>query len=122
MTYYVYILLLRHGQLYVGSTDNLGRRIAEHSAGTACRTTALSLPVKLLFSEPHPDRSAALKRERQLKRWSRAKKVALIGGNLMALKRLAGCRRARARQINSMKSARWIREMLLNGRVPTGRD
>jgi predicted GIY-YIG superfamily endonuclease len=63
--------------------------LAEHQAGTACRTTALLGPVELLYSEPHPDRPSATRRERQLKGWSRAKKLALIKGDLAELKRLA---------------------------------
>ncbi len=46
-------------------------------------------PVELLYSEPYPDRSSAIKRERQLKRWSHAKKLALINGDIAELKRLA---------------------------------
>ena len=91
MTCYVYILRLRNNQLYVGSTEDLVRRLAEHQAGSACRTTALLGPVELVYSEPHPDRSSAVKRERQLKRWSRAKKIALLNGNRTELKRLARC-------------------------------
>ena len=49
-------------------------------------------PLELVYSEPHPDRASAVKRERQLKRWSRAKKLALIKGNTAELKRLAQCR------------------------------
>jgi predicted GIY-YIG superfamily endonuclease len=96
VSFFVYILRLRNGRLYVGSTDNLARRWAEHRAGTACRTTAFSDAAELLYSEPHADRSSAVERERQLKRWSRAKKLALIKGDLAGLKELAGCRATRA--------------------------
>jgi predicted GIY-YIG superfamily endonuclease len=44
--------------------------------------------VQLVYSELHADRPAALRRERQLKRWTRAKKEALIAGDLALLKRL----------------------------------
>lgn len=89
MGFTVCILRLSNGQLYVGSTDNLARRLAEHQAGTGCRTTAMFLPVELVYSEVHPDRSSAIERERQLKRWSKAKKLALIDGNATELKRLS---------------------------------
>jgi predicted GIY-YIG superfamily endonuclease len=89
MSFYVYILRLSNGQLYVGSTDDLTRRWAEHKAGTACRTTAIWPPVELLYSEAQPDRSSARSRELQIKRWSRAKKLALITGNLQQLKQFA---------------------------------
>ena len=89
MVHHVYILRLRNGQLYVGSTDNLARRFAEHQAGAGCRATALFRPVELIYSEPRPDRVSALMRERQIKGWSRAKKVALSQGDFAELKRLA---------------------------------
>lgn len=91
MSFYVYIMRLSNGQLYVGSTDDLTRRLAEHRGGTGCRTTTIFPPVELVYSELHPDRASAIKRERQLKHWSRAKKVALINGNSMELKRLSKC-------------------------------
>jgi predicted GIY-YIG superfamily endonuclease len=89
MAYHVYILRFPNDQRYIGSTGDLARRLAEHEAGSACRTTALYGSPKLLYSEPHPDRLSALKRERQIKGWSRGKKVALSQGNLAELKRLA---------------------------------
>jgi predicted GIY-YIG superfamily endonuclease len=89
MPFHVYILRLRDGQLYVGSTEDLARRLVEHRAGTASRTTALLGPVEHIYSEPHPDRSSAIRRERQIKGWSRAKKLALIKGDLAELKRWA---------------------------------
>src|ERR1700677_1682988 len=91
MGFQVYILGLAGGQLYVGSTNNLPRRLAEHRTGNGGRTTALSATVELLYSELHPDRSAAVKREQQLKRWTRAKKLALIKHDINGLKRLAQC-------------------------------
>ena len=91
MAFYVYILRLSNNQLYVGSTEDLARRFAEHQAGSGGRTTALFRPLELVYSEPHPARASAVKRERQLKRWSRARKLALIKGNSAELKRLAHC-------------------------------
>lgn len=95
MAHYVYILRLSNGQLYVGSTEDLARRFAEHQAGSGCRTTTIFRPVELVYSELHPDRTSALKREHQLKRWSRVKKLALINGNSAELKRLARCHSTR---------------------------
>jgi predicted GIY-YIG superfamily endonuclease len=89
MPFHVYILRLRNDQLYVGSTEDLPRRLAEHQSGSGCKTTAQSGPIELVYSESHPDHSSALRRELQLKRWSRAKKLALIQGDLANLKRLA---------------------------------
>jgi len=89
MTYFVYILRLQNGHFYVGSTGDLNRRLAEHRGGFGGKTTAESPPLEMLYSESFPDRSSALQREHQLKRWSRAKKLALINGDRERLHELA---------------------------------
>jgi putative endonuclease len=61
MAHFIYILHLSNGQFYVGSTENLDRRLAEHQAGSGCRTTTLFRPVELAYFESHPDRTSALK-------------------------------------------------------------
>ena len=88
MPAHVYILRLRSGQLYVGATTDLDRRWGEHLAGHACRTTKLDPPASIVYTEEHPDFTATRRREAQIKRWSRAKKEALIAGDTAALKRL----------------------------------
>ena len=66
--YYVYILQsLKTGKLYIGHTDNLTRRLEEHNTGRGGKYTQQNKPWKLLYSEPHPDRSTAMKREYFLK-------------------------------------------------------
>ncbi len=89
--FWVYILENAEGRFYTGHTSDLAVRLENHNrtdriAGKFARKNG---PWKLVWSEQHPTRSAAMQRERQIK---------------------------------SMKSARWIRETLLNGRVPTCRD
>lgn len=101
MSYSVYILRLQNGALYVGSTDNLARRLAEHRSGLGGRTTAMLRPLELLYFEPQPDRASAIQRERQLKRWSRAKKLALVHGDLQRLKRLSRCYSAQPGRSNA---------------------
>ena len=91
---FFYILRLRSGQLYVGATEDLQRRYQEHLSGKACRTTLLDPPLALLYSEEFPTFSEARTREAQVKRWTRAKKEALVAGNVDRLHRLA-VRRAR---------------------------
>jgi len=86
--HYVYILRCADGVLYIGETHDLAWRIDRHNDGSACRFTRGRGPVQLVYSEPHADRPAALRRERRLKRWTRAKKEALIAGDLALLKRL----------------------------------
>lgn len=84
-----YILRLRSGQLYVGATTDLQRRWQEHVSGDACRTSKLDPPVAIVYSEEHPTFADARRREAQIKRWSRAKREALVAGDAAALKRLA---------------------------------
>jgi predicted GIY-YIG superfamily endonuclease len=62
--------------------------MARHIVGRGCRFTAARLPVVLVHSEFVDDRFVAIAREQQIKRWSRAKKEALIAGDLASLKRL----------------------------------
>jgi predicted GIY-YIG superfamily endonuclease len=85
---FVYILRCADDSLYIGETGNLDVRLANHQAGTACRFTATRRPVALVYSEIQASRAASRARERQLKRWTRAKKEALIAGALGALKEL----------------------------------
>ncbi len=86
---WVYILRLRSGQLYVGATTDLDRRWREHVAGTGCRTTKLDPPTAIVHTETFQAFTAARQREAQVKRWSRAKREALVAGNTIALRRLA---------------------------------
>ena len=68
LMYYVYILKsLKTGKLYIGHSDNLDRRIEEHNTGRGGKYTRQNGPWKLVYSETHPDRSSAMKRERYLK-------------------------------------------------------
>ena len=89
MPYHLYILQLANGQYYVGTTSELNRRLKKHMDHEAARTTTVLGVEKLLYSETHPDRITAEKRERQIKKWSRAKKMALIQGDISRLKGLA---------------------------------
>ncbi len=74
----VYIIRCRDGKLYTGITNNLEQRIKDHNRGKGCKYTAYRRPVVLVYSEPHPDRSTASKREAQIKGWSRQKKERLF--------------------------------------------
>ena len=66
--YYVYILQsLKTKKLYIGHTDNLARRVEEHNSSRGGKYTRQNSPLVLLYSEPHPDRASAMKRERYLK-------------------------------------------------------
>lgn len=76
--YYLYILQCADGSLYTGITTDVPRRLAQHKAGTGGRYTRAKSIRKVVYTEPHPSRSAASKREAQIKSWRRAKKLALI--------------------------------------------
>jgi putative endonuclease len=78
MSWHVYIIECKDTKLYTGITNNLKRRIKEHSCGTGGRFTKYRAPVKLLYSESHPNRPQALRREAQIKRLERKEKFALI--------------------------------------------
>ena len=85
----MYILECADGSYYVGSTNDLECRLLEHQEGRAARYTTTRLPVKLVFSEEYNYVAEAFEREKQVQNWSRAKREALIIGNLAALPKLA---------------------------------
>jgi len=74
----VYIIRCRDGKFYTGITTNIDQRIKDHNRGKGCKYTAYRRPVRLVYSEPSPDRSSAMKREAQIKGWSRNKKERMI--------------------------------------------
>ncbi|MCP3981473.1 MAG: GIY-YIG nuclease family protein [bacterium] len=87
--YHVYILRCRDNSLYVGYTQNVEARVRAHNMGLGAAHTYKHGPVQLIYSEVHPTRLAATRRERQLKRWTRRKKEALIRGDLARLRALS---------------------------------
>ena len=89
MPAWFYTLRLRSGGLYVGASRDLEKRYEEHCSGKACRTTKLDPPVALVYSEKIESFPEARQREAQVKRWSRAKKEALVSGDLHRLRELA---------------------------------
>jgi putative endonuclease len=89
MPSWFYILRLQSTHLYCGSTRSLEMRIKAHFSGRACRTTKIDPPIALVYSEQYPSYKEAFRREHQVKHWSRAKKEALILGDMTKLKKLA---------------------------------
>ena len=85
MQFYVYILRYSDGSLYVGQTTDIEKRLYTHNAGKGSTYTSNRRPVKLLYKEIQPNKNDALKRETQLKKWTRAKKQALIEGKIEKL-------------------------------------
>lgn len=92
MSFWIYILQCGDGSYYTGHTDDLERRIAQHEAGTFDGYTQSRKPLKLEYSQELSSREEALAAEMQIKRWGRAKKEALIRGDLESL-RLAAKKR-----------------------------
>jgi predicted GIY-YIG superfamily endonuclease len=88
MGFHVYILRCSDTSYYIGHTDDLERRVAEHEYGGVTVYTRKRRPLKLVFLQEFPTREEALAREQQIKGWSRAKKEALIKGNWERLRRL----------------------------------
>jgi putative endonuclease len=76
--YYLYLLLCADKSIYTGITTDVDRRFAEHKSGKAAHYTRAHKPVKILYTEEHPDRSSALKREAEIKKWPRIKKLTLF--------------------------------------------
>ena len=89
MNFYVYILQMKDGRLYVGQTGDLQRRFKDHEDGLATATTRFFGKEKCIYVESHPDRMSAIAREKQIKKWSRAKKFALAKGDFNKLKELS---------------------------------
>ena len=87
MTWYVYILRCADGSLYTGVTNDLDARLAAHNAGKGAKYTAPRRPVSLVYHEPVDSKSAALKREKLIKRWPRTQKQALVSGACQPLDR-----------------------------------
>jgi len=77
--YEVYIVECADGTLYTGITNALERRIEEHnSSDKGAKYTRSRRPVKLVYQEKHSDRSAASKREYEIKKMSRKKKKKML--------------------------------------------
>ncbi len=90
--YFVYLLRCRDGSFYVGSTQDVDERLKVHQSGRGPAFTAQRLPVELVYRELFTTLPDAVRRERQLKGWSRAKKAALIAGDAQQLHELAARR------------------------------
>ena len=77
-SYFVYILSSDRGVLYVGMTNDLHRRLAEHQQGKVEGFTSRYKVDRLVYFEETRDVHSAMEREKQIKSWRREKKLALI--------------------------------------------
>jgi putative endonuclease len=78
VTWCVYIVECNDRSLYTGITNDLVKRIIEHNRGRGARYTAGKRPVRLVYWEHAASKSAAGRKESQIKAWSRGKKLRLI--------------------------------------------
>ena len=76
---YTYLLRCADGTLYCGWTNNPGKRLAAHNAGTGSRYTAPRRPVEIVYLEPCETKQEAMRREAAIKRMPRKEKLRLAG-------------------------------------------
>ena len=93
--YHVYILECSDNSYYTGITNNLDKRFNEHQLGKYkdCYTYKLR-PLKLVFQQEFNDVIQAISFEKRIKKWTKAKKEALINNNYDMLQILSECRNA----------------------------
>jgi len=91
--YYVYILKCNDGTYYTGMTNNLDRRYKEHELGLnkECYTYSRR-PLELVFYQEFMEVEQAIMFEKKIKKWSKAKKEAIINGNWEKLKPWSECK------------------------------
>ena len=81
--WYVYILLCSDNSLYTGISNNPNQRFQDHISGKGGHYTKSHKPIKRIYLEKVDSRSEALKRERQIKGWSRDKKIRVLNLSLI---------------------------------------
>lgn len=74
----VYVLQCIDGSLYTGATNNLEKRFSEHRDGKGGRYTRSHKPIKIIYQQKFQTKSEALKKEAEIKSWTREKKTMLL--------------------------------------------
>ena len=77
--WFVYVLLCRDGSLYTGYTDDVERRFNLHQSGKGGKYTRSHKPIKVVYQEKFNSKSEALKKELEIKSWSRERKIKSLG-------------------------------------------
>ena len=77
-TWHVYILRCGDATLYTGVAKDLAKRVEAHQTGNGAKYTRGRLPLKLVYHERRRSKSRALRREAEIKRWSKERKEALV--------------------------------------------
>ena len=103
MTFWTYMLHCNAGRFYVGHTDDLGHRMAQHETGALPGFTRDFLPVRLVWSDTFPTRDEAKSAELRLKGWSRAKKLALIRGDWSEISKLSRSRKDEGQAFDKLR-------------------
>jgi len=107
--FYTYIVECADKSFYTGITNNVEKRVLQHNNCTDERKYVCDRrPVKLVYFETHKYVLNAIRREKQLKGWSRAKKIALINCEIDVLKKLANCQISSHFTICKKKEAPWL--------------
>ncbi len=89
MTAFTYMLRCADGSFYVGSTRSLSLRLHQHQMGEGAEYTRRRLPVELVWQEEHEHIGNAFAWEKQIQKWSRAKRLALMRQDYAGLPELA---------------------------------
>lgn len=77
--WYVYILLCSDNSLYTGISNDPNRRFLAHQTGKGSKYTRSHKPIEILYTEKFETKGEALKRELEIKSWSRKKKLDFLG-------------------------------------------
>ena len=80
MSYFAYIILCSNNKYYVGHTNNLEKRFDYHLRKFGAKFTSQNKPIKIVWSQEFDNEIAAIKREKQIKGWTKTKKENLIKG------------------------------------------
>lgn len=78
--WHLYLLRLSDSSLYCGITKDLKRRLKEHRRGRGSKYVKGRLPFELVYLEEHDSRIEAMRREREVKGWSKDRKEKLVNG------------------------------------------
>ena len=104
-SYWIYILASHSRRLYVGITNDLARRIAEHRLGRSAFTQQYRI-TRLVHFEMTADVRAAIAREKEIKGWTREKKLRLIESSNAGWVDLAPCHSERSEESGRLRSGR----------------
>ena len=86
-TWFMYAMECENGQLYTGITNDIERRFKEHQR-KGSHFTSYNPAIRILHKEIFQDQQEAARREKQIKGWTKAKKIALANNDLVLLKKL----------------------------------